>query len=100
MDSLTVRHFFQFRYVPNLHGLIPASRDQAPAVGAERDAADEAGVAAEGADQLSGMAVPDFHRAILPGGAAPPAIVAGAERPPLHLPPASPPPLPPPASDA
>src|SRR5262245_6371373 len=53
VDSLTVTHFVaQFTHVPNLHGLIPASREQPLAVGAERHAADQADVAAEGADQV------------------------------------------------
>src|SRR5262249_10155726 len=72
------------RHVPNLHGLIPASRDQAQAVGAERHAADQARVTAEGVTQLSSVAVPDFHGAILPSRDNPPAIV-GAERPGVDL---------------
>src|SRR5262245_11403458 len=70
----------QLRHVPDLHRLIPASRDQAPAVGAERQAADEAGVTAEAADQLSGVAVPDFHGAVFARSGDPPAILVGAER--------------------
>ena len=78
--SLPIRHFFQLRHVPDLDRLIAASRDQAPAVGAERHAADEAGVTAEGADQLPGAAVPDLHGAVLTRRGDPPAIVVGAER--------------------
>src|SRR5262245_37770788 len=85
-DSLPLGLYFQFRHVPHLHRLIAASRDQESAVGAERHADDEAGVTAEGADQLSGIAVPDFHRAVLPGGGDPPAIVVGTERQGVDLP--------------
>src|SRR5262249_5485612 len=89
-DSLAVTNFAaQLRHVPNLHGLIPASRDQPPAVGAERHAADEACVTAEGVAQLSRVAVPDLHVAMLPGRCDPPAIVVGAERQGVDLPPVS-----------
>src|SRR5262249_15503256 len=57
MDSLTLRDFAQRRQVPNLDGKIAASRDQPPVVGAERHAADKAGVTAEGVDHLSRVAV-------------------------------------------
>src|SRR5688500_16816991 len=60
--------------------MIAASRDQEPAVGAERQAADEALVAAETADQCAGVAVPDFHGAVLTRRGDPPATVVGAER--------------------
>src|SRR5215471_18467956 len=63
--TLTPRDFAQGRQVPDLDRMVAASRDQQPAVGAERQAADEAGVAAEAADQLSGVTVPDFHGAVL-----------------------------------
>src|SRR5262249_54630630 len=75
-----------FRHVPNLHGRIPASRDQPPAVRAERQADDETCVTAEGVDQLASVAVPDFHGAILPARGDPPAIVLGAERQVVDLP--------------
>src|SRR5262245_39624016 len=60
--------------------MIAASRDQTPAVGAERHAADEACVTAEGADHLSRVAVPDFHSAIFPGRRDPSSIAVRAER--------------------
>src|SRR5262245_11071735 len=58
--------------------MIAASRDQQPAIGAERQAADKAGVTAEAADQLSGVAVPDFHGAVLTRRGEP--FSVGAER--------------------
>src|SRR5262249_21407681 len=75
-DSLTLKDFAQGLQVPNLDRMIAASGDQAPAVGAERHAADLAQVTAEGADQLSSVAVPDFHGAILPGRRDPSSIAA------------------------
>src|SRR5262249_23580378 len=84
-DSLTVTHFVaQWRHVPNLHGPIPASREQALAVGAERHAADEADVAAEVPEQLSGVAIPDLHGAVLTPRGDPPAV--GAEGHGVHIP--------------
>src|SRR5262249_20361841 len=79
MDSLTVTYFVaQLAHVPNLHGLIPASREQPLAVGAEGHAADKAGVTAEAADwRTAGVAVPDFHGAVLAPRGDPPAV--GAE---------------------
>src|SRR5262249_19079521 len=79
MDSLTVTYFVaQLAHVPNLHGLIPASREQPPAVGAERHAADEAGVAAEGADQsVLVVGIPHPDGAVLTPRSEPPAV--GAE---------------------
>src|SRR5262245_9686567 len=70
----------QLRQVPDLHRLVPASRDQAPAIGAERHAADETRVAAEAANQLSGVAVPDVHGAVFACRGDPLAILVGAER--------------------
>ena len=67
----------QLRHVPDLDRVIAASRDQAPAVGAERHAADEAGVAAEAADQRTGVAVPDLHGAVLTRRGDPPASGSG-----------------------
>src|SRR5262249_43242225 len=64
---------------PDLDRRIAASRDQESAVGAERHAADEAGVAAKVAHQRTGVAVPDLHGAVLPRRGDPPAIF-GAER--------------------
>src|SRR5262249_13052854 len=86
MDSLTVTYFVaQLAHVPNLHGLIPASRKQPPAVGAERHAADKAGVTAEAADwRTAGVAVPDFHGAVLTPRGDPPAV--GAEGHGVHIP--------------
>src|SRR5262245_33560586 len=69
----------QSRQVPDLDRMIAASRDQAPAIGAERHAGHEAGVAAEVADQLTGVAVPDFHGAVLTPRRDPAAIVVRAE---------------------
>src|SRR5262245_23166643 len=52
--SLTVIPFAaQFRQIPNLDGIIAASRDQELAIGAEGHAADQAQVTAEGVAQLS-----------------------------------------------
>src|SRR5438876_855420 len=80
MDSLSVTHFAaQLRHVPNLHGLIAASRDQEPAVGAERQAGDDAHVTAEVADQRARVAVPDFHGAVFTPRGDPPAVLVGAE---------------------
>src|SRR5205807_801975 len=80
LDSLTVTHVaVQWRQVPNLHGLIPASREQPPAFGAERQAANEAGVAAEAVEQRPAVAVPDFHGAVLPRRGDPPALAVRAE---------------------
>src|SRR5262245_26796257 len=76
----------QLRQVPDLDRMIAASRDQDPAVGAERQAADEAGMAAEVEEQLAGAAVPDFHGAVLPRRGYPPALVVGAERQGVDLP--------------
>src|SRR5262249_56411430 len=78
-DSLTVMYFVaQFAHVPNLHGPIPASRDQTGAVD-ERQAADEAGMAAEVPEQLSGVAIPDLHGAVFTRRGDPPAPRVGAE---------------------
>src|SRR6516162_5149874 len=60
--------------------MIAASRDQEPAVGAECQAADDASVTAERADQGTGMTVPDSHGAVLAGRGSPSAFVVGAER--------------------
>src|SRR5262245_17366583 len=76
LASLTIRHFSQFRYVPDLGRVIAASRDQPPVVGAERHAGDEAGVPAEAVDQLAGPAVPDLYGAVLTPRGDPPAVVA------------------------
>src|SRR5262249_8521940 len=81
MDSLTVRYFVaQLAHVPNLHGRIPASREQPPAVGTERHAADKACVTAEGADQpVLCVRTPDLPGAVLTRRGDPPALVVGAE---------------------
>src|SRR5262249_31889363 len=60
--------------------MIAASRDQEPAIGAECQAADEASVTAEVADQLAGVAVPDFHDTVFTRRGEPSAIADGAER--------------------
>src|SRR5687767_3155649 len=79
MDSLTVTYFVaQLAHVPNLHGLIPAPRDQTGTVD-ERQAADEAGMAAEVPEQFSGVAVPHLHGAVLTRRGDPPATGVGAE---------------------
>src|SRR5262245_49283377 len=70
----------QLRHVPDLDRMIAASRDQEPAVGAERQTADEAGVAAEVADQLARVAVPDLNDTVLTRRGDPPAILVGTER--------------------
>src|SRR5262245_54132970 len=71
--------FGQSRHVPDHRSLITASRDQPSAVGAERQAADEAGVTAEVANYLSGATIPDLHCAVLTRRGDPPALVVGAE---------------------
>src|SRR3954464_9971494 len=70
----------QFRQVPDLDRVIVASRDQAPAVGvgAERHAGDEAGMSAEAAEQVPGLAVPDLDGAVLARRGDPPPVT-GAE---------------------
>src|SRR5437867_12059931 len=75
-DSLTL-WFFQCFQVPDLDSVIAASRDQALAVEPERQAVDEAGMAAKRTDYLSGVAVPDLYGTVLTGRGDPPAI--GAE---------------------
>src|SRR4029079_18711647 len=77
----------QLRPLPALDRAIAASRDQAPAVGAERHAGDDAGVTAEGADQFPTAAVPDLHGAVLTPRGDPPAVVA--ERHGVNVPPVS-----------
>src|SRR6266852_6249642 len=79
MDSLTLRHLAQSRQVPHLHRLVAAAGVQTLAVGTERQAADETGVASEAVDQFPAAAVPDLHGAVLPAGGDPPALVVGAE---------------------
>src|SRR5262249_31658102 len=79
-DSLTIRDLAQLRQVPDFHRCVAAAGIQALAVGAERQAADDSGVAGEGEDQFSGPAVPDLDLAVLTAGGDPPALVGGAER--------------------
>src|SRR5262249_49793842 len=62
--------------------------DQPPAVGAERQADDQAGVTAEGVDRLARVAVPDSHGTILTARGDPPAV--RAERQGVDLPIVSP----------
>src|SRR5262249_38839090 len=69
--------FFQGCQVPDFDRTIAASRDQAPAVERERQAVDEAGMAAKRTDYLPGVAVPDLYGTVLTGRGDPPAI--GAE---------------------
>src|SRR5262249_46448459 len=76
MESLALGDFDRRRHVPYLYGLIAASRDQEPSVGAERKAADEAQMTAEVVDDLASVAVPDFHGAVLTPRGDPPAIEA------------------------
>src|SRR5262249_42569330 len=78
-SPLTIRRILQLRQVPYLHRLIAASRDQAPAVGAERHAADQACVTAEVADERARVAGPDFHDAVFTRRGEPPAVLVGAE---------------------
>src|ERR1700756_3758412 len=56
------------------------SRDQQPAVRAERHTADVAQVPAKAAKQGPGVAVPDFHGAVLTRRGDPPTTGVGAER--------------------
>src|SRR5262245_47728213 len=78
--TLTLRDFAQGRQVPDLDRMVAASRDQPSAVGAEPQAADDAGVASEAADQLSSRTVCDVHGAVLTRRGDPPALLVGAER--------------------
>src|SRR5882762_6357281 len=80
LDALAAGYFFQLRHVPDFDRVIAAAGDQPFAVRAEGQAADEAGVAAEGADQVAGLAVPDPHRTVLPRRRQPPAVGAEGHR--------------------
>src|SRR5262249_16470021 len=86
MNSLPLTNFAQLRQIPNFHRRVAAAGIQALAIGAERKAADEAGVAGEATDQFPGLAVPDLHGAVLTPRRNPPALVIGAERQSVDLP--------------
>src|SRR5262249_12164459 len=77
LASLTVRHLFPARHVPDLDRVIAASRHQSLAVGEERQGTDEAPMAAQCVPRLPGCRVPDSYRGVLAGGGEPAAI--GAE---------------------
>src|SRR5688572_21409974 len=79
LDLLRAGHVVQFGQVPDLDRVIATSRDQAAAIGGERNAGDDTGMAAEGAKRRAGAAVPDLHRAVLARRGEPPAVVVGAE---------------------
>src|SRR5689334_18690262 len=74
LGSLTAGHFFPPRHVPDLDRVIAASRDEALALGDERQAADEARMAAQRAPRLPGCRVPDSYRGVLAGGGEPAAV--------------------------
>src|SRR5262245_6586374 len=76
MDSLTARPFVPARHIPDLHRAIAASRDEAPAVGAERQAHDHAGMAAQRLPPLPGLGVPENDRGVLARRGEPAAIRA------------------------
>src|SRR5262245_56203275 len=90
MGFLTLMEVSHGSQIPDFGRSIAASGDQTSAIRAERHAADKAPVTPEAADQLSGLAVPDFHGAVLGPGGNPPAIVVGAERHGVDLPAVSP----------
>src|SRR5262245_23349381 len=76
-----LRHCIQSRHIPDLDRVITASRKQAQAVGGgcERQAGDEALMAAGVADYLPGLPVPDLNGAVLTGRCDPSAFGIGAE---------------------
>src|SRR4051794_7233831 len=76
--SFLFRRRVQLRHVPHLDRVIPASGDQSPAIGTERQTADQSRVSAEAADCFPGAGVPDLHRAVLTRRGNPSAI-AGTE---------------------
>src|SRR5262249_62178301 len=76
--SLMLRDFHQRRQVPDFHRVVTAAGVQPPAVGAERQATDQTGVAAEAADQVPAPAIPDLHGAVFACGGDPAAVVVGA----------------------
>src|SRR6476660_2856744 len=80
MGSLAAGPFVELAQIPSLHGLVPASREQQLAVGTERQAGDQAEVAAEVTNQLPAAAVPNFHGAVFARRGEPPALVIGTER--------------------
>src|SRR5262249_21056066 len=90
-DSLPLTDLARRLQVPDFHGPVPAAGVQPPAVGAERQAADQAGVAAEAVDRFPGPAVPNLHGAVLAPGGDPPALVVRAERHRVHVPAVTPP---------
>src|SRR5262249_32656562 len=71
---------------PDLHRRVAAAGVQSLTVGAERQAANKSGVAAEAVDQFPGPAVPDLYGAVLTPRGDPPALVIGAERQSVDLP--------------
>src|SRR5262249_34689836 len=60
-----VRLAFRGPGIPNADGSVVARRNEPSAVGAERYAADQSGVAAQGEDFLAGRHVPELHGLIL-----------------------------------
>src|SRR5262245_29857012 len=80
MDSLTAGRFVPARHIPDLDRGIAASRNQALAVGAERQAHDHAGVAAQPVPPLQGCRVPEGNRGVLARGGEPAAVRAERHR--------------------
>src|SRR5262245_40811130 len=80
MNSLTAGHFVPARHIPDLHRPVAASRNQAPAVGAERQAHYHAAVAAQPVPPLSGFRVPEGDRGVLARGGEPAAVRAKRHR--------------------
>src|SRR5262245_51922312 len=85
VGRLSLRVLSQFRQVPDLDRVVATSRVQSRTRRVEHEAANEPGVAAEGANELViVMAVPNLDRAILPRRGEPATV--GAERDGVNLP--------------
>ena len=64
-------------HIPNLQRIVPASADDPPAIGAERNAADAVRVSLEREDFLAAVGVPSLQRVVTASADDPPAV--GAE---------------------
>jgi hypothetical protein len=73
------------RAVPDLDRVVATPGDQTPTIAAERDAAHQARVAAEAADQFAGLTVPDVDRAVFTRGCDPAALFVGTEGDGVHI---------------
>src|SRR5262249_4384079 len=76
LDSLTADLSIELGHGPNLCRVVTASGGQPPAIGGERQAADEPGMAAKLPDKFSRARVPDAHGTVLTGRGDPPAVRA------------------------